>query len=351
MFEPQYRITDKIITQLTQIAEARVVISRAKILTQQEISLRRQALIRMTQSSTAIEGNRLNIHQVRALAANKKIDAPERDIYEVQNYLAAMRFIEKSVDAKKPIDEKLFLHVHGLVTHKTLPEDQSGIYRRGPVYVVRRQIGFHDEILYTGPDAIFVPLLITDLIEWIDKSEKKYIHPVLVAGITHHEIAAIHPFNDGNGRTARAVATLVLYKQGYDFRKLFALEDYYNRDRPAYYSAINSGDKYDERREDLTRWLEYFVTGVAEEIGSVKQRIVSLSAKGIGKSVQTQVLLDKNQVTIIDFLEQMGRIATSDVVDILKCPRRTAQLHLHRLKKLKMIRSIGKGRATYYKLR
>src|SRR3990167_8908236 len=123
MFNPDYKLTDKIVNLLTAIAEAKAVISRAKLLPKQEIRLRRQALIRMTHSSTKIEGNALNIHQVEAIVAHKKIDAPARDIFEVENYLEALRYISKLVQKKQPITEKIFLKIHRLVTHRTLPED------------------------------------------------------------------------------------------------------------------------------------------------------------------------------------------------------------------------------------
>ncbi len=89
MFHPRYKLSNKIVTMLTAIAEAKAVIARARLLPKQELRLRTQALIRMTHASTKIEGNALNIRQVEAIAAHKKIDAPIRDIYEVENYLKA----------------------------------------------------------------------------------------------------------------------------------------------------------------------------------------------------------------------------------------------------------------------
>jgi Fic family protein len=350
MFDPRYKLTNKIVSMLTAIAEARSVISRAKLLPKQELRLRRQALIRMTHSSTGIEGNALNIHQVEAVAGRKKIDAPARDIYEVENYLKALRYISAVVKEKRPITERVVLQIHKLVTAKTLPENQSGHYRAIPIYVVRRRWGMPQEVVYTGPDAKKVPTLIKDLVQWIQSSANRDIHPILVAGIVHQEIAAIHPFVDGNGRTARALATLVLYQQGYDFRRLFALEDYYNLDRPQYYQAINVGKNYNERRVDFTPWLEYFVKGFKEEIDSVKAQVVSLAKRKIGDAIESQIFLAKDQLQIIDFLEQVGKITVGDVVDILGCPKRTAQLQLQKLKKLNMIAQVGKGPSSAYVL-
>ena len=333
---------------LTDIAESKVVIERAKILPQQEIKLRRQALVRMTHSSTAIEGNKLNINEVEAILARKKIDAPQREIYEVQNYLKALKYIEKIGDKKQSISQKVLLRIHKLVTDKTLPEEQCGQYRKSPVYVVRRSPGFPDEVMYTGPEAKKVPNLCKDLLEWIDKSEKKEINPIIVAGIVHQEIAAIHPFADGNGRTSRALATLILYKRGYDFRRLFALEDYYNRDRQAYYKAINVGENYEKRKTDFTAWLGYFVEGFKEEIDDVKRKVIFLSNKKIKEGTDSKIFLGKEQVEILNFLDQVGKITAKDVMNIIKCPKRTAQLRLQKLKNLGMIKQIGKGPSSAY---
>lgn len=348
MYNPIYNLNNKILSNLTAIAEAKGIIDRAKILPQQELRLRRQAIIRMTHHSTEIEGNRLNIEQVEALYAKKKIDAPDRDIYEVKNYLNALKYIEKIVANKQLISEKVILKIHKLVTYKTLAPQFSGHYRPGPIYVVRRQFGMPQETLYTGPEAKQVPKLIDDFVAWLRNSEKEDINPVIVAAIAHLEIAAIYPFNDGNGRTARALATLMLYQQNYDFRRLFALEDYYNTNRSTYYKAINVGKTYKKRRTDITSWLEYFVKGFKKEIDEVKNKILLLATRNVNGKIKSQIYLTLDQLKIIDFIDQVGRISAKDVENILSSPKRTAQLHLQKLKKIKMIKAIGKGKSTSY---
>jgi len=333
---------------LTAISEIKAVIERAKLLPKQELKLRRQAMIRMTHSSTHIEGNILNLRQVGDVYSHKKVDAPNRDIFEVENYLKALKYIAQVVEKKQAITENVVLKIHKLVTDLTLSDEQSDHYRKGPVYVVRRRLGMPQETVYTAPRAELVSELVSDLIKWIHESEQQNINPIIVAGIVHQEIAAIHPFADGNGRTARALATLILYQRGYDFRRLFALEDYYNKNRSNYYQAINIGKNYDERKTDFTPWLEYFVKGFKEEIDDVKGKVTELSLKKVGKEIQSQIYLDKNQIKILEFLDQTGRITLKDVVDILECPRRTAQLQLQKLKKLEMIVQIGKGPSSAY---
>lgn len=351
MLKPEYKLTNRILKNLTDIAEGKGIIEKARLLPKHELKLKRQAIIRMSHSSTAIEGNILNIQQVEALHAKRKIDAPARDIYEVQNYLKALQFINTFVKSKKSITEKVLLKIHSLVTNKTLPENQSGHFRYRKVYIVKRRLGFPDEVVYVGPEATSVPKLCSDLIEWINNSEKEEINPVIVAGIAHSELAAIHPFSDGNGRTARALATLILYKRGYDFRHSFALEDYYNKDLPRYYKAINIGKNYNLRKTDITSWLEYFVEGFKDEIINVKNQVVALAIKKVDKKIKNQIYLTQKQQKILDFIDQLGKIKIGDVVDILKCPQRTAQLELQKLKKLGVIKQAGKGPASNYVLK
>lgn len=336
------------VSELAAIAEVKAVIERARLLPQQELRLRRQAMVRMTQSSTGIEGNILNQSQVAALAAHKKIDAPARDIYEVQNYMAALDYISRVVKKRRPITERVILKLHRLVTLQTLAQEKSGKYRTGNVYVVRRYISRPQKIMYIGPEARRVRGLMRDLVRWITTSQDQNIHPIVVAGLVHQEIALIHPFADGNGRTARALATLVLYQRGYDFRRLFALEDYYNKDRASYYAAIRTGETYDKRETDATPWLDYFIRGFKEEIDRVKAQILSLGQRKLNHEMSSQVFLNKEQLVILDFLDQNGKIAIGDAVRILKCPKRTAQLHLQKLKKLKLIKTIGKGPSSAY---
>ena len=345
-FKPEYTLTNSIVQDLTIISESKAIIDRAKILPANEIKLRRQALVRMTQSSTAIEGNVLNQHQVEDLVAGKKVDAPAKDIHEVKNYLSALKYIEKIVDKKQKINQRVFLHIHKLVTKNTLPKQDSGLFRNRPVYVVRHFLGLNKKVVYTAPIYSKVPELVNNLIIWLNQPKTRNINPVIVAGVVHQEIAAIHPFVDGNGRVARAISTLVLYQRGYDFRKLFALEDFYNLNRNKYYQAINTGQSY-KTSKNLTTWLSYFVAGFKEEITSVRYKIQQLSLKNIDPN-SPKLFLNQDQQKIIDFIDQVGKITSQDVVDILSIPKRTAQLKLAKLKKIKIIKQVGKGPSSAY---
>jgi len=352
MFNPKYTITHLILNDLMKIAEIKSLVLHTPILPKQELKLRQRALVRMIHSSTSIEGNILNRYEVEKVLAGKKVDAPQRDIFEVKNYRNALYYLSKFVEKKQKITVKTILEIHRLVTKNTITQSQCGNFRKSKVYVVSRHGNKIIKISYTGPEAKQVPLLVKDLKNWLEKTAKQDISPVIVAGLAHSEIAAIHPFADGNGRTARLLATLILYQRGYDFRKLFALEDYYNQDRPAYYKAIHLGKNYKERlKADSTNWLEYFIKGFKFEMDNVRNAVIPLSLDAKMKSkIGGQVYLDKNQIKIVDFMMTMGRIDSNDVADILNVAKRTAQLYLQDLVKLKLLKKEEKGPASFYVL-
>ena len=96
-----------------------------------------------------------------------------------------------------------------------------------------------------------------------------WLHPVIQAGIVQHRLVWIHPFVDGNGRSARMFTTLLLYQRGYDFKYLFELSSYYNADRDRYYAALRTAD----RRGEYTDWLVYFLGGFASQMMQIEKRV------------------------------------------------------------------------------
>ena len=271
MFKPNFNFTNKIVRNLTLIAESRAVVLNASLIPKWEVSLRRDAILRSAHSSTAIEGNPLSLEEVSNLAAGRDIMVRRKDKQEVLNYLKALEIIPDFAE-RNPFTVKDFLKIHKIVTDKTLENpDDEGIFRNREVFVGNR---FTREIIYRLPSTDKVPMLVDNFFNWFNSKEANEIDSVIHAGITHYEIVRIHPFIDGNGRTARVMATLVLYKRGFDVKRFFTLDDYYDNDRSSYYEALKN---VDQKTLDLTSWLEYFTDGVAISIKAVKDKVVGLS--------------------------------------------------------------------------
>jgi len=351
VFKPKYTITNQILKNLLAIEKLKAQIEKARILPKDELKLRQEAIISMVHHSTGIEGNTLNKYEVEQVMAGRRVSALRREIYEVKNYQKALRYISDLKEQSKSPAVSSILKIHQLTTKNILDKKECGRFRKTPVYVVSRRLGQMVKILYTGPKAKQVPELVKNLIQWIRQAKKQEISPIITAGIAHVELAAIHPFTDGNGRTARLLATLILYSYGYDFRKLFALEEYYNQDRSAYYKAIHLGKNYTERkRADMTGWLEYFVQGfkvsMQDVIDKIEPLILAKPAADLDK-----IYLNKKERAVLDFIINQGKIYRSDVEEIASLSESSALRLLEQLREKGLISKQGKGRNSFYTLR
>jgi Fic family protein len=342
MFQPNFRYTNKIVRNLTFIAEARTIILNAPLIPKWEVSLRRDALIRSAHSSTAIEGNPLSLEEVSALAAGRDITVRRKDRQEVLNYLEALERIPEFAQ-RAPLTGKDLLEVHEVVTKETLeyPEEE-GIFRNHQVFVGNRITG---EVIFMPPPTEQVPQLVDDFFEWFNSVEAEEIDPVIQAGLTHYELVRIHPFVDGNGRTARVMATLVVYKRGFDVKRFFALDDYYDHDRRSYYAALRS---VDQNTLDLTGWLEYFAQGVNVSIKSVKDKVIGLSKDIKLLKEKGQVALTERQMKIVEKIIQNGKITIGDISKDSGITRQAALKEMNKLVNLKVVKLKGKGRGAFY---
>jgi len=345
MFKPNFRYTDQMVNNLTQVAVTRELILNSPLVPKWEVALRREAIVRSAHSSTSIEGNRLSFEQVSDLALGREVMAARKDKLEVLNYLKALENIEKLTDGEKITEEDL-LNVHKMLTQETLenPSD-CGAYRSRYVVVGNRLTG---EVIFRPPSNEDVPKLVEALVKWLNSSEAKVFDPVIEAGIAHYEFVRIHPFVDGNGRTARVLATLILYLRGFDSKQFFCLDDYYDSDRPSYYRALQS---VDQMTLDLTNWLEYFVEGVRVSIEAVKERVVRLSSERLRKTKKGQIALTEKQMMIVEFINRNERITNRDVREMFKISSQAAHKELTKLVRLDVIEQVGKGRSLSYHLK
>jgi len=336
VFQPKFKYTHRTVNNLTKITQAREVILNAKIIPKWEISLRREALIRSAHSSTAIEGNKLTLEEVSQLALGRKIMATRKEKQEVLNYLNVLQNIQDYQNDGK-VTEKLLLKLHKDITKETLdlPSDEEN-YRKVQVVVGNK---FTGEVVFTPPKTEKVPQLTKALLEWINQEIE--LHPVLNAGLSHYEFVRIHPFVDGNGRTARALATLILYIRDFDIKRFFTLDDYYDSDRKAYYAALKSVDK---NTLDTTPWIEYFTDGVLISINGVKKKILSLSIKKSGP----QIALTKKQMKIMEKRITNGRITSKEIQEMFKISRQAVHKELKKMIELSVMEPRGEGKAVYY---
>lgn len=178
--------------------------------------------------------------------------------------------------------------------------------------------------------------MMAELVQWLNSGLD--VHPVLVSGIAQFQLVHIHPFLDGNGRTSRLLSTLCLYKAGYDFKRLFTISEYYDRDRPTFYRSIQS---VRDKGMDMTGWLDYFVTGLETQMVEVRER----SERVIRRDVLVQQHgLNERQAKALGYLIGHGKLTIQDFETL--CPkvnRRSLQRDLKGMLDRKVIVEIGAG--------
>lgn len=300
MYSPTFTITNKLLKSVGTIEAAKEVIENAPLVPAWEAKFRSDALVRSAYHGTHLEGNGLNYTEADKVLAGAKIVARERDIQEVLNYRNVLKFIQEYEE--KEITEDAICTMHKYTVYRILQEDAVGKYRKNQVVVKNSQTG---EVTFRPPPPVEVPFLMKRFLDWVNTTTADVLHPVIKSGIVHYELVRIHPFLDGNGRVARATATLVLFLEGYDVKRFFSLEEHYDSEPVHYYEALQSVGK---QNGDLTLWIEYFVEGLAIELTRIKEKVKSISTDlKIKKSLGgQQMALSERQIKIIEYIQENG---------------------------------------------
>src|SRR5579859_6521219 len=224
MFKPFFSITPAIANILMRIEGLRLEINKLPITPTVLTGLRETARLSSTHYSTMIEGNRLSEQEVEDVIKNAEhFPGRERDQKEVLGYYAALEELEKLMKKKQPVTESNIKLIHGLVMGGGKKKVKPTPYRDGQNVIkdmaTRR-------IVYLPPQASDVKDLMKDLVSWMNSNKTKELPCPLQAGIAHYQFATIHPYYDGNGRTARLLTTLILHLGRCDLKGLYALEEY-----------------------------------------------------------------------------------------------------------------------------
>jgi Fic family protein len=340
-FQPKFTITNAITMALTRIERARGFLEAATLSEDWVRAMGERALVLEAHHTTHIEGTQLTLDQAERLLAGELVpEADPDDVQELLNYKKAFEFVSEYLEHGGPITEGLVREIHKrLVEGVRGGAAAPGEYRKIQNYVVNSSTG---ETVYTPPPAHDVPVMMAELVEFLNSETET--HPVLVSGISQFQLVHIHPFLDGNGRTSRLLSTLCLYRAGYDFKRLFTISEYYDRDRAAFYAAIQGV----RNRMDLTGWLEYFVDGLATQLGEVCRRGE--------RAIQRDILakehgLSERQVKALGHVMEYGNL-TIQVYEAL-CPginRRSLQRDLKGLIDKGLLKAEGSTNRLQYKL-
>ncbi|MBR2676487.1 MAG: Fic family protein [Solobacterium sp.] len=264
-------LNNEILRYITEIEKNRYRVSAVKMSRSVAGRLRKNSKKKSSYASTKIEGNPLSEKQV-----DEVIDRDERKHFlkpeqEVRNYFLALQFLEEKAKKKEKFSKKLILDVQKYV-EKGASKEKTGL--RGPMppgvlfAVYDSETGQPD---YIPPEYSDIPGLLDELVEYVNSTDD---HPLIVAAIVHYQLVTIHPFEDGNGRTARLLSGYVLDVNGYGFNGIGSLEEYFAYDVNEYYESIQMGlpALYYSGRNDPPHpeiWINYFLRMVLLYSGKV----------------------------------------------------------------------------------
>lgn len=343
MFNPKFNLTNKIAAALTAIERARGFLEAAALSESWIKAMQNRALILEAHHTTHIEGTQLTLEESEQLLAGKNIKtADPGDVRELLNYRDAFELVAEYLGQGSPVTEGLIREIHKRLVRGVRGDSAApGEYRKIQNYVVNSQT---QQVIYSPPPAYEVPSMMADLVNWINREHE--INAVLISGISQFQFVHIHPFLDGNGRTARLLSTLCLYQRGYDFKQLFTISEYYDRNRTDYYRAIQSVRENDM---DMTRWLEYFCDGLATQLQQVKERgAVAIKQDILAKKHH----LSDRQMSAVNYVLEQGSISIQEYENI--CPdvtRRTLQRELRDLVEKGIFEVLGATTNLLYKLK
>lgn len=334
-FAPHFTITNRITGALTTIERARGFLEAATLSEDWVRRMSQRALLLEAHHTTHIEGTQLTIEQAEQVWAGRNVsEADADDVRELLNYRRAFDLVSEYLSSGAPVSEGLIREIHqrlveGVRGGRALP----GEWRTVQNFVANSKTG---EIIYTPLAAADVPALMRELVEWL--RDEQAIHPVLVAGIAQFQLVHIHPFVDGNGRTSRLLSTLCLYRAGYDFKRLFTISEYYDRDRAAFYAALQTVRQSDM---ELTGWLEFFVAGLSTQLQEVKTR----GEQAIRADVlATSKKLNPRQAALVTAFLEHTTLSLAECERLLPdVTRRTLQRDLKRLVEVSLVAELGHG--------
>lgn len=343
MLEPEFQFTSKMVNTLSTIERLYGQLITEKLIPSLALKLSQENQILATHYSTSIEGNPLSPYDVTNIVLGDQIPTTKSE-KEVKNYFAVLNKIFLLEKQHAPITTELTKSLH-----KTLMEglDEKSLddFRDGGVFVGHKTateiVVKHNPPFHTKKE---IEAALVELFNWLSTQDD--LHPLIKAGIFHHQFAYIHPFFDGNGRLTRILTEYYLLLKDYQVAKFFILDDYYDIDRHMYSDMLHSADSGEK-----TQWLEYFLEGIANSLQAALGRINDLKQSSMDDFTgEKRVLVTPREEEVLEIIMDKKAVKTSDVQEALSVTRQQAHALLASLVRKSLVEKFGKTKTSYYKL-
>jgi len=322
MYLPKFSYSQPTVKDLMSIERSRAIVELMPIPAHIESDLKEQAKLKMTHYSTRIEGNPLDLEQVARVVKQKQDDFRIPVEEEVRNYWEALSYLSQEKLKRTKITEDFIKKLHSIIVkhgvgRKRAKSSYRGEMPPGVLFAVYDNQTRQPE--YIPPEYSDVPALMKSFVKWIN-TEKDIPVPIKAA-IATYQLLTIHPFEDGNGRTARALASYILATADYDVKGFHSMEEYYVEDLQGYYQHLQMGLPvlyYDGRENpsDLAPWIAYFVRIMA----LAYEKVANLSIKFATAVKDPRILsLEPNEKTLLRFLiERKRTVKPKEIADLFQ---------------------------------
>lgn len=343
MFNPTFRFTSPIVNHLSTIERLYGQLLGEKLIPSLTLKLSQENQILATHYSTSIEGNPLSPRDVTNIVLNDQIPVTKSE-KEVKNYFAVLNSIAVLSKKQQAITTELVEKLHHELM-KGINQKDLGKFRDGPVFVGHKTkievVVKHNPPFHTYNE---IKQALVELFAWATKEDD--LHPLIKAGILHHQFAYIHPFFDGNGRLARALTAYYLLLRQYEVTRFFILDDYYDIDRQLYSDTLHTADTGDK-----THWLEYFLEGISYSLQAAIGRIETLKKSSMDDITgEKRVLVTPREEDVLQIIIEKKAIRTSDIEEALSVTRQQAHQLVASLVKKGIVEKFGITKTSYYKL-
>ena len=343
MFEPKFAYTSKIVNELAAIERLYGQLLGEKLIPSLALKLSQENQVLATHHSTSIEGNPLSPQDITNIVLGDQIPVTKSE-KEVKNYFTVLNRIAVLAKKHEPITTDLTQKLHHDLL-LSLDKSDLGRFRDGPVFVGHKTkievVVKHNPPFHSVNE---IEKALKNVYEWLIRKDS--LHPLIKAGIFHHEFAYIHPFFDGNGRLARVLTTYYLLLNNYEVSKYFILDDFYDIDRQLYSDTLHTADKGDN-----TAWVEYFLEGIAVSLQGALARINDLKQKSLEEAKgEKRAIVTSREEEVLQIVLDKKAIKTTDIQNALSVTRQQAHALLHSLVKKGLLEKFGKTKTSYYKL-
>ncbi len=349
MYAPKFVISNRILKNIGSIEASKEIIESAPLVPSFEKQFQSDAAIRTIHHGTHIEGNDLTLYQTKKILEGQEVYGRARDIQEIINYRNVMTLLDELAAKRGGYEITMLTDIHRATVERIVVPEKVGVLRSVEVVIKEEGSG---KVIFQPPASHEVPYLLEDFFAWLNDPGAREIHPILRAGIAHYILVTIHPFIEGNGRTVRAFATLILMREGYDVKKFFSIEEHFDQDLAGYYDAFMQVDKQSPNigSRDITPWLDYFTGVVAIELTKIKDKVRKLSIDSRLKvKFGEQVSLSERQMRLIEYISDQGSGGMGELKRVLPMVSEDTILReVRSLMEKGIIKKVGSTKASKY---